>query len=46
MADYQLPQYDTTRKPQTTEMRTSEKLSGPQPHPLVALQARAFELPP
>ena len=41
MADYQLPQYDTTRKPQTTEMRTSEKLSGPQPHPLVALQARA-----
>lgn len=41
MADYQLPQYDTTRKPQTVETRSAEKLAAPQPHPLVALQARA-----
>lgn len=41
MADYQLPQYDTTRKPQTVEARSAEKLAAPQPHPLVALQARA-----
>ncbi len=41
MADYQLPQYDTARKPHVTETRAPEKLSGPQQHPLVALQARA-----
>ena len=41
MADYQLPQYDTARKPQTAETRSPEKIAGPQQHPLMALQARA-----
>ncbi|MCC6960469.1 MAG: DUF4157 domain-containing protein [Dehalococcoidia bacterium] len=41
MADYQLPQYDSVRKPQTAEARGLEKTSAPPQHPLVSLQARA-----
>ena len=41
MADYQLPQYDSVRKPQTAEARSLEKVSPPSQHPLISLQARA-----
>jgi len=41
MADYQLPQYDTARKPQQTEAKATEKLTALHSHPLVALQSRA-----
>ena len=41
MADYQLPQYDSVRKPQTAEARSLEKASPPSQHPLISLQARA-----
>lgn len=41
MADYQLPQYDTARKPQQTEAKAPEKLTALHSHPLVTLQSRA-----
>ena len=41
MADYQLPQYESVRKPQKTEVPAPEKMPRVASHPLVSLQGRA-----